>query len=197
MKIRTYILLLLLLTIQIIYSNNYVNASAPIAFEKFVYSGLTSQTITFPAIPTKTYGIANFSPGATASSGLTVSYTSSNSAVATIVSGQIHIVGVGTSTITASQAGNGTYSAAPNATQILTVVAASQTITFGSLPTKTYGNAAFSLTASTTSGLTITFTSSNTSVATISGSTVTIVGAGTDTITATQAGNADYLAQLP
>jgi hypothetical protein len=79
------------------------------------------QSITFNALPSKIEGDADFNPGATASSGLTVSYTSSNSTVATIVSGLIHIVGAGTSVITASQAGNELFNAAPSVNQTLTV----------------------------------------------------------------------------
>ncbi|GAB3753440.1 putative Ig domain-containing protein [Spirosoma pomorum] len=80
-----------------------------------------SQTITFAALPAKTVGDADFNPGATASSGLSVSYTSSNTSVATIVNGNIRIVGVGSTTITASQAGDATYGAATSVAQILTV----------------------------------------------------------------------------
>jgi trimeric autotransporter adhesin len=69
-----------------------------------------------------------------------------------------------------------------------------QTITFNALSDKTYGDAAFDLTASASSTLAVGFTSSDETVATISGSTVTIVGAGTTTITASQAGNATYYA---
>jgi hypothetical protein len=83
-----------------------------------------SQTITFNALPAKTTADADFAPGATATSGLTVTYTSSNTAVATIVSGNIHIVGAGTTTITASQAGNTNYSAATSVDQTLTVTLA-------------------------------------------------------------------------
>ena len=61
---------------------------------------VSSVTLSFAAIPSKVYGVADFSPGAT--SNTTISYTSSNTAVATIVSGNIHIIGVGTSTITAT-----------------------------------------------------------------------------------------------
>jgi uncharacterized repeat protein (TIGR02543 family) len=81
-----------------------------------------SQTITFGSLANQTVGAADYAPGATASSGLTVTYTSSNTAVATIVGGLIHVVGVGTTTITASQAGNGTYLAASDVNQNLTVV---------------------------------------------------------------------------
>ena len=88
------------------------NAAAQVT--RSVTAQKANQTISFPALPAKTYGDADFDPGAIASSGLAVSYTSSNPAVATIVSGKIHIVGVGTSTITASQAGNANYFAAPS-----------------------------------------------------------------------------------
>jgi len=90
----------------------------------------TPSTLTFNAIPSKVYGVVNFSPGATTTTG-TITYTSSNTSVATIVSGNIHIVGIGTSTITAS---NGTTSLQ----QTLTVTKASLTITGG--VTKTYGS---------------------------------------------------------
>jgi hypothetical protein len=68
-----------------------------------------------------------------------------------------------------------------------------QFITFEAPAQKTYGDAEFQLSASITSGLEITFGSSNPLVATISGQTVTIKGAGQTTITASQAGNDDYL----
>lgn len=80
-----------------------------------------SQTIVFNALAEKTTTDADFAPGATASSGLTVSYTSSNQSVATILNGNIHIVGAGTTTITASQAGNGNYNAASDVPQTLLV----------------------------------------------------------------------------
>lgn len=80
------------------------------------------QSITFPALPSKAFGNADFSAGATASSGLAVTYASSDTNVATIVDGNIHIVGAGTATITASQAGDGTYAAAVDVAQVLTVL---------------------------------------------------------------------------
>lgn len=87
------------------------------------------QAITFNTISTKIYGDADFSPGATSNSGLTVSYTSSNTSVATITGTNIHIVGAGNTTITATQTGNGDYLSAPNVQQSLTVNPASITVT--------------------------------------------------------------------
>ena len=70
----------------------------------------------------------------------------------------------------------------------------SQTITFGSLDAKTYGDSTFALSATADSGLTVSYSSSDTSVATVAGSTVTILKAGVTTFTASQAGNPQYAA---
>ena len=94
-----------------------------------VFLAIQDQTITFDAPVTKNYGDADFAPEATATSGLTVIYTSSNTSVTTIVNNQIHIVGVGSTTIYADQAGNASYSAAPQVSQSLSVTAKSVTIT--------------------------------------------------------------------
>jgi cyanophycinase len=64
-----------------------------------------------------------------------------------------------------------------------------------SVPIKTVGDAAFTITPPTSnSASTFSYTSSNTAVATVSGTTITIVGAGSSTITAAQAANASYTA---
>lgn len=80
-----------------------------------------NQTITFAALSAKTNADTDFAPGASASSGLPVSYASSNTAVATIANSMIHITGAGSTTITASQAGNATYNAAPDVIRTLAV----------------------------------------------------------------------------
>ena len=151
-----------------------------------------NQTITFAALATKICGDADFNPGATASSGLTVTYTSSNTVVATIVNGNIHIVGIGTTNITASQAGNSNYNAATDVVQPLTVNIGNQTITFPSLSTKSPGDADFNPGATASSGLPVTYTSSNTAVATIVSGNIHIVSMGISNITASQAGNSNF-----
>jgi len=80
-----------------------------------------SQTITGLSDMTKTTSDADFDLTATASSNLLVAYTSSNTAVATVSGSTVHIVGAGTSTITASQAGDDTRAAAPDVKATLTV----------------------------------------------------------------------------
>jgi gliding motility-associated-like protein len=152
------------------------------------------QTISFSALPSKTVGDVAYSLTATGgASGNAVSYTSSNTAVATISGSTVTIIGAGTTTITASQAGNANYNAATDVPQTLTVAKAAQRISFVALAGKTFGDAVFNLTASGgSSGNAITYVSSNTAVAIISGSTVTLVGVGSADIIASQAGNANY-----
>src|SRR6185369_10211931 len=102
---------------------------------------------------------------ATTSSGLPVSYTSSNTSVATVSGNVVTFVGGGIAIITASQAGNVNYNPAIEVSRVLIVLPKTQTITFDPLPTKTFGDASFTLTAVATSGLPVSFFSSNTAVA--------------------------------
>ncbi len=97
------------------------------------------QSVTFPMLPAKGVGDADFSPGATASSGLAVTYASSDPSVATIVAGKIHIVGMGKAVITATQAGNNNWNPAPDVTQELTVGKAIPVITWANPSAIVYG----------------------------------------------------------
>ena len=108
-----------------------------------------NQTITFPAPIGKTFGDADFDPGATASSGLAVSYSSSTPDVCTIVSGKVHIVSAGTCAVTASQAGNANYNPAPNVTRSFSIGAAQGNVTLSNL-TQTYDGSAKSVGVTTT-----------------------------------------------
>jgi hypothetical protein len=155
------------------------------------------QAITFDALTAKTYGDVPFSLAATASSLLAVSYESSDSTVATVSGNLVTIHKGGTTTLTATQAGDANWAAATPVQQVLTVNAASQTITFDTLAAKIYGDEPFALTATASSGLEVSYSSSDTHVATVAGSTVTVLNVGSTTITATQAGNTNYTAATP
>lgn len=61
---------------------------------------ISVNSIAFPELPAKTPCDQDFDPGA--SSGLPITYTSSNTQVAEIINGRIHINGTGSSTITAT-----------------------------------------------------------------------------------------------
>ena len=71
-----------------------------------------SQTITFGALPDRTAGDPDFTVSATASSGLTVSFTASGQC--TVSGTTVHLTGAGSCTITSSQAGDSNYAAAPD-----------------------------------------------------------------------------------
>ncbi|RLT29120.1 MAG: hypothetical protein DWI54_08040 [Chloroflexi bacterium] len=152
----------------------------------------TPQTITFGALSDKSQSAAPFSVSATTSSGGTVTYTSSTTAVCTVTSaGVVTLKTSGTCTITANAAqqtiGGTLYAAATPVSQSFTVNAA-QTITFN--PTdKLYTSPNYNLTATTSSGLPLTYTSSTPSICTVTSSgTVDLLDVGTCTITASQAG---------
>jgi hypothetical protein len=65
-----------------------------------------------------------------------------------------------------------------------------QTITFGALANKTWGDSNFSVSATASSGLAVSFAASGN--CTISGATVRLTSVGSCTITASQSGNATY-----
>ena len=79
----------------------------------YFYVAGSDPTITDFTVPTKVFGDADFNiTPPTSNSAGAFTYQSSNTSVATIVNGnQIHIMGIGTSTITANQAAAGVYDA--------------------------------------------------------------------------------------
>ena len=82
------------------------------------------------------------------------------------------------------------YNGVPVTTAKINVLKGDQTIAFGALPNKTYGDAPFTIGATASSGLAVTFATA--APCSLSGSTLTIGGAGTCTVTASQAGTDDY-----
>ena len=71
------------------------------------------QTITFPAITNKKIGTKEYILTATASSGLTVAYSTKTPKICTVSGSTVKLLKIGTCTITASQAGGSGYLAAP------------------------------------------------------------------------------------
>ena len=94
--------------------------------------------------------------------------------------------------ITASQSGNTNWNAAQDVVQAFTINKASQSITFNSLPTRAVSNAPFTLSATTTSGLAVSFSATGNCM--VSGTTLALGGVGSCTITASQPGDANWLA---
>lgn len=141
----------------------------------------------------RTYGDEAFSlaPPTSDSAGA-FSYQSSDPAVATIEGDRVILVGVGVTTITATQAAQGGHLAA-SITARLTVGTAVPVLSGFEDIVKTLGEPAFELPlpVSASDGA-FTFSIDDGAVATIDGRTVTLVGAGVATITATQAASGNY-----
>ena len=126
---------------------------------------------------------------------LSVSYSSSDEDVAIVdEDGEVTIKGAGSTTITATFAGDEDYEAG-SASYTLTVSKATPTLSFASDNAIGREGEAFAGNALTNpADLTVTYSSSDTDVATVNSSTgaVTIVADGTTTITASFAGNDTY-----
>ena len=99
------------------------------------------QTITFGALAARTYGDAAFTVSATASSALSVSFGATGNC--TIATATVTLTGAGSCTITASQAGDTNYNAAPDVPQTFSIAKADQMITFNPLADKTASDPSF------------------------------------------------------
>jgi lysophospholipase L1-like esterase len=119
--------------------------------------------------------------------------TTSPAAVCTVSGTTVTFAGVGTCNLTADQAGNTNYAAAPQVAAAVTITQAAQTINFAALTNRLFGTAPFTISATGgASGNPVTFASVTATACTVSGTTVTLASAGTCTIRASQAGNANY-----
>ena len=169
-------------------------ARAPQIIPPVDESKTTASEVGVDTILTKTYGThTTVTLPATTDTGHTISYTSSNPAVATISGNLLTIQAAGVTDVTASQAGDTNYLPATPLVTRLIVQKADQSITFSALPRKLLGeDTTFSLSASASSGLSVAYESVNTAVATVSGNLVTLHGAGQTRINVTQPGNTNY-----
>lgn len=126
--------------------------------------------------------------------GLSYTYTSSDTSIASVSGTTITIHKSGSVTITASFAGNESYNPA-SASYSLVVSKANVTLSFTNATVNTtVATSTMSVQTVTSSvqGLTIIYSSGNSSVATVNGTTITIVNTGTAIITASFAGNETY-----
>jgi len=148
--------------------------------------------VSFGAAPTIVAGGTGV-VSATASSSLAVSFSSTTPGVCTVSGSTVTGVIPGLCVIAADQAGDATYSTAPQAIQFITISKASQSVSFGTAPQIAVGRTGI-VSASATSGLAVSFSSATPGVCSVSGSIVTIITAGTCIIAADQAGNSYYAA---
>jgi mono/diheme cytochrome c family protein len=158
-------------------------------------SPLPTQSINFAALINQTLGGAPINLTAVASSGLSVTFTSSTAAVCSVSGTALTLLASGICTLTASQTGNTSFAAASPVTRSFNVAAApglAQTISFTSPGQQYMGVATPALVATATSNLPVTFASTTNSVCTVSGSALTLRLPGTCTVLANQTGSATY-----
>jgi outer membrane protein OmpA-like peptidoglycan-associated protein len=131
---------------------------------------------------------------AAASSGLAVTFASNSSSVCVVAGTSVTLVSTGTCSISAMQAGDGTYAAAADVTRTFQVTAApqSQTIAFAQPADTRVDQGPVALAPVATSDLAVTLVSNTLVSCTVSGGTVTLVATGTCSITASQAGDGTY-----
>ena len=160
------------------------------ANQKITFTGPTDQAFN-AASPTLSLAAT------TDATGLAVSFAvvSGN---ATVTGSTLTLTGTGKVVVRASQAGDGTYNAAPSVDQVFSVGRTSQTVTFNALGNAIYGDPAITLSASITPvGRTVTFELISGPATLTGGTTLTLTGAGEVKVQASQAGDTDYAAATP
>ncbi|MDG2062493.1 MAG: gliding motility-associated C-terminal domain-containing protein [Flavobacteriaceae bacterium] len=147
-------------------------------------------TITFNDL-TKTYGDPNFDFSATSLSSGAMTFTISNTSIATMVnSTNASIAAVGTSTVEVQQAADSNYNSL-TATMTLTIVKADPNISFNDL-VKNIKDPNFNFSAISNSTGVKSYVISDTNIATVFGSNVTIQNLGSTLVTINQAADSNY-----
>ena len=166
--------------------------------QAFMIAAVTN-VITFAAPPSTQFGSAPPALGATASSGLSVEYTSNSTTVCTVtLEGVLTLVSAGTCSITASQPGDATFAAAAQVTRTFSITPASNTINFPQPPDVLLSSGSLTVPAVATSLQPVSFAASPSSVCSVSAAgVVSLISAGSCSVTASQAASATYAAAAP
>ena len=178
-------------TMALTSSLNLTATSTPVS------ASLQSQTISFSPIASIQYVSTQIPLSATATSGLTVSFTSSTPTICTVSGSTASLLAPGTCILHAAQAGNSNYAAATSVSQGFYVHPASQTITFPTITGAWYALQQITLSATASSGLAVSFASTTPTVCTVSGNTASLLIAGSCILHASQTGSTVYAAALP
>jgi hypothetical protein len=154
-----------------------------------------TQNITFDAISPQIVG-STINLSASTSSGLSITFSSATLSVCSVSGNIVSLSAPGQCSIIASQPGNASYAPAASVTQSFSVSAATQTITFATIPTQSVASNLM-LAATASSSLPVTLTSNTPSICVTSGSSASLLAVGTCTIVASQEGNGTYAAASP
>lgn len=154
----------------------------------------TSQSIVgYGAIPTKDVTSPPFTLASTSTSGLPVSYVSLTPSIATVSGNTVTIVGPGTASIKAVQAGNNCINPAKDSVQSFLVTGKlNQFITFGSMSDITFGDAPITSAAYSSSGLQVNYAVSDSTVIKVVNGSLIALKAGIVTVKAFASGSSMY-----
>ncbi|HBG08299.1 MAG TPA: hypothetical protein DDY22_22815 [Geobacter sp.] len=156
-------------------------------------AGLASQTISFGAAPSVVAG-GSATISATASSGLTVTFTTTTPAVCSVSGSTVTGISAGSCSILARQPGNAVYNAASPVTLDITIGKTGQSIgviTLAPSPLAVGGSSTASASGGA-SGNPVSFGTTTGTICSVNGNTVTAVAAGICSIFADQAGNQEF-----
>jgi uncharacterized protein (TIGR03437 family) len=170
-------------------------AAAPAISRSFTI--LAPQTISFTRPPDTSFGVPTVVVSVSASSDLPVTIISGSSAICTVSGNTVKVVGAGTCSLVASQAGDTVYAPAASVTQSFLVARASQTIAFAALADMFLGDPAVQIAASATSTLPVALASTTPAVCGVTGVLLSTIAAGDCFITATQSGDVNYTSAPP
>ncbi|HEY1732991.1 MAG TPA: Ig-like domain-containing protein, partial [Acidimicrobiales bacterium] len=176
------------------------NAALPATQSFSVGKGAQMVSFTSAAPTNAVVAGATYTPAATATSGLPVSFSiaPSTASVCSITGGVVGFTTDGTCTVDANQAGDANWNAAPQITQSFSVGKGMQTIGFTSVEPSnaTAGGSSYTPAATATSGLPVTLSldTVSASACTYSGGVISFVGAGACVVDANQTGDANWTA---
>ena len=107
------------------FAGNAIYAPASITLAQQISVPKTNQSIAFDALAAKTTADPDFAVFATASSGLPATFAASGAC--TVAGGTVHITGIGSCAITATQNGDNNYNAAPQVQRSFAITAPGDT----------------------------------------------------------------------
>lgn len=164
--------------------------------------GIGNQAITFTS-PAEGASVS-YAPSGTVplvatggNSGNPVVFASTTPGTCSVTGSTANILAAGPCTITANQAGNANYNAAPTVTRNFTIARANQVINFPDPGAQPFGQTFQVSATGGGSGNPVVFSSTNSARCTVSGTTVTPVAVDVCTIRAQQVGNANYNSATP
>jgi predicted extracellular nuclease len=151
-----------------------------------------AQSITFPGIANQLVNASAVSLSATASSGLSINYTSLTPSVCSITApAALNVLTTGTCTVSANQSGNAFFLPAANVNVSFQVTQVPQTLTFDAINSQIIGGS-LSLSATASSGLPVSYSSLTPATCTVAGNVAQFMALGTCSLQANQMGNNVY-----